>query len=478
MELAVFGTILIFMLGVIIRQSLGFSYQQHQSLKAMRRAMLLSNEYAWQQAASRNLASVLIVEDRLGPGAGKYGAIDRTPYFTSASASHSNQLFQPIEGEPYNLPMFDMFINGQHFPFRTAMYKIVTLNSSNPDIHWRPNCVEGTGPGGVTLTAGCAQLYAIVANFEGNPKFCWTDQPGLGIETYEFCDSFMNLHPDQRFDLDRSGLPLGADPDVIDGGAYPQYKDFAWQWIGVAGFDENYAASIGDNPKLQFLINSGINLNTGKNVLVDIDDDLKEERIIQLLQIHPQSAVIEVVRVIDRQEGDLDFSFNSSDTGPRPGLTNDVQMYTFVRDLENQLKDSGTYLLIEEGQLFATDGDTKQYVRSVQKKDSVDLIERVIQLSNDTNRFCDKDGLRVPFVGFGIPNPVEVCCNAGVCQNESGSVPAAGCFDLFANRLTCMEEQLKMIFVRSRVQDLHGRTWLTDVSEDDYVEFDVPEVEP
>ena len=41
-ELTVFGAILIFMIGVIIRQALSFSYIQNQSLKAMRKALSLS----------------------------------------------------------------------------------------------------------------------------------------------------------------------------------------------------------------------------------------------------------------------------------------------------------------------------------------------------------------------------------------------------------------------------------------------------
>ena len=146
-----------------------------------------------------------------------------------------------------------------------------------------------------------------------------------------------------------------------------------------------------------------------------------------------------------------------------------TRMYSFVRDRGV----GGTYLLIEEGKLYATSAN--QYIRTTQKRDRIDLVERTIQLSNDTDRFCDRNG-NVTAVGSpdwadagwsaNIPNPVEACGNC----SSSANIQA-----------TCIDEdpagdgtQPPVIYARSRVADLHGRKWITNTSGDDYVDFVTP----
>jgi len=122
MELAVFGAILIFVVGAIVRQALSAGYMQNQQLRAMRQAMTTSYRYSTGLAgggggsgdASHQTASVLFVEDRLTAESAKYAAIDRTPYVASAAATYSRNLFLPVDaGEDYNLPIYDIFINGK-----------------------------------------------------------------------------------------------------------------------------------------------------------------------------------------------------------------------------------------------------------------------------------------------------------------------------------------------------------------------------
>jgi len=135
-ELAVFGAILVFVLGLIIRQSLGSGYAQNQPLRAMRYAMLMSELHSTGGRqigseggagnTSRNVASVLIVEDRLTASNGKYGALERIPLIANATATHSHNFFMPIDpDEPWNAPRFDVFINGIHFPLLVAGYDIL-----------------------------------------------------------------------------------------------------------------------------------------------------------------------------------------------------------------------------------------------------------------------------------------------------------------------------------------------------------------
>ena len=126
-ELAVFGAVLIFLLGAIVRSAVGNSYTQNQNFKAMRMAMLASWNGSKNRNASRNNAAVLFVEDRLSPDFNKYGDLDRNPFVASGSGTFSYRLFYALDedelgGPASNLPITDMYINGQHFPFTTASY--------------------------------------------------------------------------------------------------------------------------------------------------------------------------------------------------------------------------------------------------------------------------------------------------------------------------------------------------------------------
>ncbi len=131
-ELAVFGAILIFIIGTVVRSAMGSSYSQNQNFKAMRMAMLAS----WQGSetgqgegaspnTSRNSASILFVEDRLSPDYNKYGDLDRNPFTAQGSGTFSYQLMYPLNQASdvlASLPIMDMYINGIHFPFTTANY--------------------------------------------------------------------------------------------------------------------------------------------------------------------------------------------------------------------------------------------------------------------------------------------------------------------------------------------------------------------
>ena len=60
-ELAVFGAILIFLLGTIVRSAANNSYQQNQNFKAMRMAMLASWNGSKAGTTSHNSASILFI---------------------------------------------------------------------------------------------------------------------------------------------------------------------------------------------------------------------------------------------------------------------------------------------------------------------------------------------------------------------------------------------------------------------------------
>lgn len=526
-ELAVFGAILIFMVGVIVRQALSSAYAQNQNLRAMRQAMTASYRYSGgltglggaDGTASHQTASILFIEDRLTADSAKYAAVDRTPYVVGASATYSHNLFLPLDvGEDYNLPVYDIFVNGKHFPFTTARFKRVELAKScrnvgscpaqcnadctntspffypgnlscqyiNPcpaacggdcsatsaqvyPVEWENNCITtvttvsmctsgdciaacldfvsncNVSPGPPitnTQTIGCAKLYGIVYNHPAYSQWC--------DDAAKPCPAD-NLTADERFDLDRNGVP-----DVPAG----ERARFAWQWSLVMGYDAGFAPrpvwwGFGvalPPPTSTLLRGEGIGPSA---VNVDVDRDLKRERIfLDSKVVDPSTGLITALWVLDQQEGDLDMTRGGSDTGPEPGLAKNTKMYSFVL--------GGTYLLLEEGRLYdpAFPG---QYIRTAQRKDQVDLVERTIQLSNNTGRFCSGSTPNTdPRIWTAqVPNPVEACQNCASGTNI---------------QKTCMDQTTKSIIVRSRIQDRRGRKWVTNTSGDDYVDFVVPPV--
>jgi hypothetical protein len=222
-----------------------------------------------------------------------------------------------------------------------------------------------------------------------------------------------------------------------------------------------------------------------KNIQLDIDCDLKLENVVPNIEDGPHpnnvsqaTSVIMTVGVQDQQDGDIDFSFDDSDKAAGKeifGFTRDVRLFTFNKDTGG----GGTYFQIEEGKLYNAD---QQVIRTTSKKDQVDLIERVFRISNNTGRYCNSSGLptdwsvrnNVEFLPgeennitegeriLGLTNPIEVCV----------STPG-GCYIAGNMERTCMDTTNNTFYIRSRIQDLHGRRWITDTSEDPYVNFEM-----
>lgn len=546
-ELAVFGAILIFVLGVIIRSSLSRGYQQHAALRATRMAMTASlRTSASHEIASRNFASVLIVEDRLTAGSAKYGEVDRVPFMTPGTGVHSSNLFMPVDfGDSEDLPVMDVYVNGKRFVFTTASFKTVELAHScrnaspcpaecngdceddSPQYYpgadldpadWQPNCATatvtttlscaGADAGGspcpdecggdcsaasvnmytetsALAVIGCARLYTIADNHPLVDEWCdnKTSDTMCPAECSATPEPGCNLSLDERFDLDRDGIP-----DVPEA----EREGFAWQWYLVLGYNERQKSSAplakwrlavkdpsGTSTTVTARIGEGIifeepwckkHCQKAKNVVLDADGDLKQESIMPEGNETGAGGIITKLAVRDPNGGDVDYTVDDGDERrgvPRPGFTRDVNIYTFVRDSGDA---GGTYLRIDEGKLFS--GDGKQYIRTASKKDQIDVIERLFRLSNNTGRYCDGSGNPTDWSDGGNPlvrgeylarltNPVEVC----------GSGPGE-CF-LPANMArTCMDTKNLIIFMRSRPIDVHGRKWVTDVSGDPYVDFE------
>lgn len=602
-ELAIFGAILTFILGIMIRQSLTFNYAQSQNFKAMRMAMAESFKTAESGHTSRNSASLIFIEDRISAEIGKYGALTRTPAFASGSATFSKNLSMPIDypsiatdgnpnicnskypacfshdcsgalfydggedggsegfldplkkkgidfawnpficpsayaqtpppdpmsdpccspcnhvdcqitpdhpsgcctksgceavncqsnpghpccppqgcpavldcannpqapccfpnGCPFvncavtpqseccfnpgckivdcasnpdsdccktdvlppgcesvkDLPIMDMFINGKHFTFTMAGFREYPLTQGSESPHPKIYSQAQWDADWNQPFVGCANmrvLYTVVPNFSGE-----------GIE------NTWNPNCGECFDLDRDG--------TIDVPTLEEQAEFDWQWQKVC-------AMATEKEK------GGINLAKNQHARLDVDGDLKEETILQMVdedgvQYTPfeegrkgNHRVIKV-RVLDDQAGDIDNTWSknpATNAGKlRPGLRDELQIYTFTRE--------GTYLLLEEGKDVNPEPSGNQTVVSTQKRNNADIIQRMIQLSNNTSRFCQG----------GLPNTME---NPGM----EGGVCAANeeCFNQQNIYKTCFATDTLMLYVRSRIGDLRGRKWITDL---------------
>lgn len=578
LELAIFGAILIFVMGTIVRTTAGRSLQQHAILKATRMAMTLSHlSTETKQVSGRNAATVFIVEDRLTAASSKYGAIDRSPMMIQGSGTHSANLLMPIDfGDSEDLPVFDLYVNGKRFPFSTSAFKEVQIAQScveanpcpaecndyceanspyyfpgrdiDPATQWEDECFERevlcaeANPDlpcpdecdsceGVNVAdtymvnVGCAKFFTLMDNHPLIPQWCDGDAdskpcrpPDWPIPCSEAKSPGCNLSANERFDLDRDGTS-----DVL----VSERPFFSWQWFMVMGVKNSgedgnmmrYSFSNLEEDPLEvemppswrgnLMLGEGIIFPGGDeeplNTSFDVDNDLKHEHIVANVDggVQPNKigggGIITNLGIQDPHEGDIDFSYNSSDeaAGLLPfGFSSDVNLYTLVK---GDGAGGGTYLQIDEGKLYShlggEDGD-KQYIRTASKKDSVDIIQRAYRLSNNTGRYCGAydadcqiqigptnwgeinyycdsagvDGVVIQrditagenIEGRELDNPVEVCGHTpGVCFSPENM-----------NRI-CMDVENKIIFIRSRIQDVHGRKWVTDESQDPYVEFNV-----
>jgi hypothetical protein len=179
-ELAVFGAVLIFLLGTIVRYAYGNGYTQNQNFKAMRMAMLASWRGSQAGNTARNSASILFVEDRLSPDLNKYGDLERSPFIAQGSGTFSYYLLYPLDvGEAaLNLPIMDIYINGQHFPLTTASY--VQDNTITP-----PVCGPTTAMSSAAAQSQClnncqpadSQYQTCVQNCQlKSQSQCWQNQ--------------------------------------------------------------------------------------------------------------------------------------------------------------------------------------------------------------------------------------------------------------------------------------------------------------
>jgi hypothetical protein len=140
--------------------------------------------------------------------------------------------------------------------------------------------------------------------------------------------------------------------------------------------------------------------------------------------------------VYDSDEGDLNLNYTASDRAkglPQPGLTSGKAKITTVAAGDLNIS-----------QAFSSDTGKATLV-SLQKKDTINIIEREIQLSNNTGRFSTKDAN-----GKYPGGDVDMACYAEGCCNLSGN-----------QYKTCFDATSRILYVRSLTEDRVGHKFIT-----------------
>lgn len=489
LELAIFGAIIIFVVGLIFSQALSSTHSMNVNLKAMRMALTESYRYSEQFNPSRNSAGVTIIEDRLaGTFDDKYGPIDRSPMVSSGAATMSKLLYYPVDwGEP--LPTHDIIINGQRFPFVSSAYKTVSLPTTY--VAGMPVC-SAPHPEGWCWDVGCPAVESTSVVLED----CSNGIDDLGTDPAVDCadpscngswecggadgevcndlvdndwDGFNNCSDreclsDSSCNLLTTIVPgcvrlykivenggggwdagcascFDLDFDGVEDVPPADRADFRWQWQPESAL---HRSSIGAGTSINVdavLPNGDMKAEFVRSTspwgCIERDIVLWDKSVDSNITFSIDCAGYKIasINVVDSQDGDIDGTRDDSDPPPAPGLLDDAQMFSYTRD--------GTFLRIEEGELFSlADG---RFVRNTTRKDHYDVIQRIFRVSNDTGRFCRADGSR-PGTVEGLSNPVEVCNN---------------CFTAVNVEQTCMDQAARLIYIRSRISNLGGRRWVT-----------------
>jgi len=497
-ELSILGAALLGILGMLLRYSSSLAQAQSGQLKAMREALKMSAAEALvfngngnpSLNANRKTASVLWIEDvPTVEGGEKYGAASLTPTISFGTGTMTNLLQYPlVYGDAKSIPMMDVFVNGKRFSFTTFAYGVKgnflkTVPATwNPGGGWEwawndavcdpvpgqrvnkcltmfPKPRENTPPWGF---AG-GQTPAFWTKISRTDKrFCY----GPNDPPDHYCTHVTPGWADQDFE-ERFRL------DPVNGQIVPQHlrQYLQWQWFPVWG---NHFAidfySANDS-----LLNLDVDFDGHEELITNIEERAvfgcgkkvvdKECKVTAQnywsnrtmsdnYDFNPNSHCchngwnnyggnfkVYKVHYIDYQNGDINMAYNTIDKlqgKPKPGFTSakaSIKTYA-TGDLDvSQLAQGSQTTNI-----------------STQKKDTINIIEREIQLSNNTGRFDINSSLppchtlpagvnpvcTVNCSCFDPINEVDVSCSGSTCCSDG------------ANKYrTCFNRSTLILYVRS-----------------------------
>jgi len=409
-ELTVFGSILIFILAVIISQGVDAAIANSRNARLMREALALSYHGGYGNISP----SFVVVEDRIAPGVTKYGEIDRQAFMFSGNGTLSYWMYYtPDADEKAATQYTTLFVNGRRFNIPTTRQQDATVSSSRG--------LAGRGSSDSTeieerLTrengAFCVKEY----NNQDNEKYCHhigEILPKGTVDGKEFvCTRDVMV---QRFNLERKA----GVTDLPDG-----FSNLSWQWRC-------------ETPDTVY---KEVNKDKGVFPAYDFNGDLVEESIYSMKRedtgasTDPAASRDYVIRSVAQGAG-----------GENPMCVSSGFLPTMAIYTNNGVSaaDQNTYLKIYE-EVIGADGERKRNVISSSGKKQVDLIERQYQLPRGVNfrgaPSCSSLGRKIACDEV-VPS-TSLCCFQGSMKTQ-----------------TCFDTSSSILYIRSNLQDARGTSW-------------------
>jgi hypothetical protein len=477
-ELAIFGAIVLFIIGGIVQQGFSAAYTQNQKIAALRKALLLSYSSSVYGSPDfvRNTATYMVIEDRLTPdtssasGAGKYGATDRQPFMSMSSATLSNQLSYPLDWDEWGrVPINDLKVNGQDFRLAQAVfvkYRIVKRSDGKVVIRRQEECEPcACAADHAYKTYGHPAWRERLAREWGQMYFMETD----GVNDVDFhsgdplspedCRSDPSGADCWMYDMARKGtvstanIPAGfnptSDPNFVSG--------VPWRWNRETPED----------------LRDKIDADNGTYPSSDVDGDLVEETVYEVSDIQSAcGAEYYDVSVLDSNNAELDATLSLDDVAREdlPGIKTDTSIESFMED--------GTLFSIDGTQVKdpahaarpnGTPWTVGSRISSLTQKNQIDVVTRVYQLNPflvSTDNLCDRN--RNPAVEVCCPNAplplpaLSVSTGEPVGGGEPSGAPLWNCCAVPSySHKTCLDKQTRILYIRSRVRDTRARHWVS-----------------
>ncbi len=514
LELAIFGAILIFLIGSLIQQGASASYQQNFQLQSMRRALLKSYQTSYGLTtdphkgriitkdgnSSRNNASFLILEDRLSPAVTRYGVLDRQPIMIMGGGSMTNRLYNISDWDQLkdDIPVMDMKINGQAFKFKNAA-TIVYRVKRHAD--------------------GSVEMFRI-------SNVGWEQYMNLWMTLRHVDDYLMNNKSEALKEMEEglryrdcseasSGSPFTPPGDVNTARVQREWN--SWHHYALyASIQKNVASATDTSDKTSWAfvtangngdtnlprspgwtlpqgVNAGlviwkwrvvspedamseIDWDKGEFPGFDIDGDMQEEVVYHITKYNPggnknSNGTCNGDQIYDL--GVMDYSIGEMNSGSNTpispedevGVKRDTHIYSIT--------ENGTAMEVREGATFV---GSQKLTTSFANKRQYDIISRAVQLNR--NMVCENTLCNPSYKGFSddpaVQNELVRCDSSQITSNNVASC----CAEMNAINLTCFDMTNKRLYVRSRIRDRRGRIWVTEVHAPDAVQTPVPSPEP
>lgn len=420
-ELAIFGGVLIFVIGALINYILVFSYGQAYQMRAFRAALAYSYGKDTQGCGGgtnfpleQSSISMVMIDDRNMPDlSNPLGIMQRSPVFGVASLTFGRSLLlSPAYGVRSDLPKVTFLINNKKYSFTTAGYGFMT------------NCNQAISQ----CSSGFKRMVIKgVKNAEGNVEY------GKG-----------------SFDP-RLGAAGKCDPN--------EPKTCIWyQWIGC-DCNTKYFRDLTDWDKKQKLDTKG------SVSAVDLDCDNKEEQVLNSVGPAYNQPNNTWIWYLDYQEGEINLTVDDWDleNGDWRWEANPPAAPLIVTPVRQGLQPEGaaTYQVLKGTKFRKAYTGSRTTYSSASGSVNVkrrDFITRVIQLNTTRHNEVWYEGIKDPwertsvyFRGLGVS--CKWAASPGQCEAEANN-PAIS----WANQ-ACFDRWSKKFYIRSDIKYSKRESW-------------------